>query len=319
MLESYFMQIDSSYDRLVSVGASLCFGRVCGTQPLPERTDSSAPGWMLGICLGLMPCMGRAMHPETIWETRLGMLKSACVLGVPVCQCYDYKVWCWHQPAGEFIKDTEEYINIELDSSRNRLIRLEIVLTAGTFGVAIFSLVAGGCTLELACAVGSPAFCCLHRSVGTLQARGMDTSTQDDSAIGSKQRGVCMHGAFEGQTEPSLMASVLTFTQCRHPGREPGAAAGHHPDRVELRGRQRRHVALLHGLLLRHNGVHPLPPTDVITTCTCRRCLAILSDRGRIKLAQPHYCRLIRDSSHDRGSHPQLQSCIYLPACQAYS
>lgn len=45
--------------------------------------------------------------------------------------------------AGEFIKDTEEYINIELDSSRNRLIRLEIVLTAGTFGVAIFSLVAG--------------------------------------------------------------------------------------------------------------------------------------------------------------------------------
>lgn len=45
--------------------------------------------------------------------------------------------------AGEFIKDTEEYINIELDSSRNRLIRLEIVITAGTFGVAIFSLVAG--------------------------------------------------------------------------------------------------------------------------------------------------------------------------------
>ena len=43
--------------------------------------------------------------------------------------------------AGEFIKDTEEYINIELDSSRNRLIRLEIVLTAGTFAVAIWGLV----------------------------------------------------------------------------------------------------------------------------------------------------------------------------------
>ena len=42
---------------------------------------------------------------------------------------------------GEFIKDTEEYINIELDSSRNRLIRLEIVLTAGTFAVAIWGLV----------------------------------------------------------------------------------------------------------------------------------------------------------------------------------
>jgi hypothetical protein len=46
------------------------------------------------------------------------------------------------------VKDTEEYINIELDSSRNRLIRLEIVLTAGTFGVAIFSLVAGACAAQ---------------------------------------------------------------------------------------------------------------------------------------------------------------------------
>ena len=44
---------------------------------------------------------------------------------------------------GEFIEDTEEYINIELDSSRNRLLRLEIVLTAGTFGITMFSLVAG--------------------------------------------------------------------------------------------------------------------------------------------------------------------------------
>lgn len=44
---------------------------------------------------------------------------------------------------GEFIEDTEEYINIELDSSRNRLLRLEIVLTAATCGIAIFSLVAG--------------------------------------------------------------------------------------------------------------------------------------------------------------------------------
>jgi magnesium transporter len=43
----------------------------------------------------------------------------------------------------EFIKDTEEYINIELDSARNRLIRLEISVTAGTFGLGIWSLVAG--------------------------------------------------------------------------------------------------------------------------------------------------------------------------------
>lgn len=45
--------------------------------------------------------------------------------------------------SGEYIEDTEEYINIELDSSRNRLIRLEIILTAGTFALAIFTLVGG--------------------------------------------------------------------------------------------------------------------------------------------------------------------------------
>ena len=43
----------------------------------------------------------------------------------------------------EFIQDTEEYINIELDSARNRLIRLDIVITAGSFSVAIFSLATG--------------------------------------------------------------------------------------------------------------------------------------------------------------------------------
>ncbi len=45
--------------------------------------------------------------------------------------------------AGEYIEDTEEYINIELDSSRNRLIRLEILLTGATFSLALWNLVAG--------------------------------------------------------------------------------------------------------------------------------------------------------------------------------
>ena len=46
---------------------------------------------------------------------------------------------------GEYVQDTEEFVNIELDSARNRLIRLEIVLTAATFALAIFSLVGGTC------------------------------------------------------------------------------------------------------------------------------------------------------------------------------
>jgi hypothetical protein len=44
---------------------------------------------------------------------------------------------------GEYIKDTEEYINIELDSSRNRLIRFEIVLSVATFSIMPFNLLAG--------------------------------------------------------------------------------------------------------------------------------------------------------------------------------
>ena len=48
---------------------------------------------------------------------------------------------------GEYIQDTEEFVNIELDSARNRLIRLEIVLTAATFALAIFSLVGGALQL----------------------------------------------------------------------------------------------------------------------------------------------------------------------------
>ena len=45
--------------------------------------------------------------------------------------------------AAEYIQDTEEYINIELDSSRNRLIRLELVINTATFSIAMYSLVAG--------------------------------------------------------------------------------------------------------------------------------------------------------------------------------
>ncbi|KAI3435866.1 hypothetical protein D9Q98_001924 [Chlorella vulgaris] len=44
---------------------------------------------------------------------------------------------------GEYIEDTEEYINIELDAGRNRLIRLDIVLTAASFAIAPFNLMAG--------------------------------------------------------------------------------------------------------------------------------------------------------------------------------
>ncbi|BFG14019.1 magnesium transporter MRS2-2 [Prunus yedoensis var. nudiflora] len=43
----------------------------------------------------------------------------------------------------EYIDDTEDYINIQLDNHRNQLIQLELFLSAGTLCMAIFSLVAG--------------------------------------------------------------------------------------------------------------------------------------------------------------------------------
>jgi hypothetical protein len=47
-------------------------------------------------------------------------------------------------PAEEYMKDTEDYINIELDSSQNRLFRLDIVLTAAAFSMEIFHVMGGG-------------------------------------------------------------------------------------------------------------------------------------------------------------------------------
>ncbi len=43
--------------------------------------------------------------------------------------------------AGEYIDDTEDLINIQLDYSRNKLIRFELLLTTGTFALTFFNMV----------------------------------------------------------------------------------------------------------------------------------------------------------------------------------
>ncbi|KAF3322893.1 Magnesium transporter MRS2-I [Carex littledalei] len=43
----------------------------------------------------------------------------------------------------EYIDDTEDYINIQLDNHRNQLIQLELFLSAGTVCISLYSLVAG--------------------------------------------------------------------------------------------------------------------------------------------------------------------------------
>eukprot|EP00884_Botryococcus_braunii_P008671 jgi/Botrbrau1/17805/Bobra.0127s0054.1 len=47
------------------------------------------------------------------------------------------------QTLAEYIDDTEDYINIELDNHRNQLIRLELLLTAATFSVAVVGGISG--------------------------------------------------------------------------------------------------------------------------------------------------------------------------------
>ena len=42
----------------------------------------------------------------------------------------------------EFIDDTEDFVNIELDSQRNQLIKLELVLTTATLFVSVYGVVA---------------------------------------------------------------------------------------------------------------------------------------------------------------------------------
>ncbi|KAK8936868.1 Magnesium transporter MRS2-I [Platanthera zijinensis] len=43
----------------------------------------------------------------------------------------------------EYIDDTEDYINIQLDNHRNQLIQLELFLSAATVALSLYSLVAG--------------------------------------------------------------------------------------------------------------------------------------------------------------------------------
>ena len=45
-----------------------------------------------------------------------------------------------------YIDDTEDYINLQLDNHRNQLLQLEIVLTIATFIMAMFSVVVSALT-----------------------------------------------------------------------------------------------------------------------------------------------------------------------------
>jgi magnesium transporter len=51
----------------------------------------------------------------------------------------------------EYIDDTEDYVNIQLDNHRNELIQLQLTLTIASFAIAIETLIAGAFGMNIPC------------------------------------------------------------------------------------------------------------------------------------------------------------------------
>ena len=51
--------------------------------------------------------------------------------------------WNKMQTLGEYIDDTEDFLNIELDAKRNFLLRLDLMLTAGTACLGLVTAITG--------------------------------------------------------------------------------------------------------------------------------------------------------------------------------
>ncbi|KAF6995285.1 hypothetical protein CFC21_011810 [Triticum aestivum] len=51
----------------------------------------------------------------------------------------------------EYIDDTEDYVNIQLDNQRNELIQLQLTLTIASFGIAVNTFIAGAFAMNIPC------------------------------------------------------------------------------------------------------------------------------------------------------------------------
>ncbi|XP_061365746.1 magnesium transporter MRS2-4-like [Gastrolobium bilobum] len=55
----------------------------------------------------------------------------------------------------EYIDDTEDYVNIQLDNHRNELIQLQLTLTIASFAIAVETLIAGAFGMNIPCSLYS--------------------------------------------------------------------------------------------------------------------------------------------------------------------
>lgn len=51
----------------------------------------------------------------------------------------------------EYIDDTEDYVNIQLDNQRNELIQFQLTLTIASFAIAVETLIAGLFGMNIPC------------------------------------------------------------------------------------------------------------------------------------------------------------------------
>ncbi|KAL6214616.1 hypothetical protein ACLB2K_014048 [Fragaria x ananassa] len=113
--------------------------KLVGTSPV---SDSGAPNWSFAspsITIGSKVCRTSRASVTTIQEENdveeLEMLLEAYFMQIEGTL---NKLTTLR----EYIDDTEDYINIQLDNHRNQLIQLELFLSSGTVCVSIYSLVA---------------------------------------------------------------------------------------------------------------------------------------------------------------------------------
>ncbi|KAL6642754.1 hypothetical protein ACP70R_020935 [Stipagrostis hirtigluma subsp. patula] len=53
----------------------------------------------------------------------------------------------------EYIDDTEDYVNIQLDNQRNELIQLQLTLTIASFGIAVNTFIVGAFAMNIQCSL----------------------------------------------------------------------------------------------------------------------------------------------------------------------
>lgn len=154
VLEPYFMSFDNTWNRL-QARRRRCRPCCCG---MPSA----------GLCLVLRalscfqvvtPRACRGSHVQGACTHMHASAALCCLCNAELERCcsiahkaeaalkprhnHTYQYCCRMQAVGEFIDDTEDYVNITLDSHRNQLIQVDLFMNAATFCVSMVTFITG--------------------------------------------------------------------------------------------------------------------------------------------------------------------------------